>query len=164
PRAMQARSASHPSADTLKAFSVGQLDEASAEAVRNHLGSCPECCRQGAALSGNPFLDRRQGATPAPDQWRGRRPRPPQPACATPAPDQWRAAGSGTLKPDWPVQATPVPPATLPPDLGGSTHYEIIRELGRGGMGVVYLAQNRLMDRPEVLKVVNKDVLDKPGA
>jgi hypothetical protein len=31
-------------------------------------------------------------------------------------------------------------------------------------MGVVYLAKNKLMDRLEVLKVVNKALLDRPGA
>ena len=30
-------------------------------------------------------------------------------------------------------------------------------------MGVVYLAQNKLMDRLEVLKVVNKALIDRPG-
>ncbi len=41
--------------------------------------------------------------------------------------------------------------------------YEVLGELGRGGMGVVYLAKNVLMDRREVLKVVNKALLDRPG-
>src|SRR5262249_46449217 len=52
----------------------------------------------------------------------------------------------------------------LPPELSDNTQYEIVRELGRGGMGVVYLARNKLMDRLEVLKVVNKALLDRPGA
>ena len=30
-------------------------------------------------------------------------------------------------------------------------------------MGVVYLARNKLMARHEVLKVVNKDLLERPG-
>jgi formylglycine-generating enzyme required for sulfatase activity/tRNA A-37 threonylcarbamoyl transferase component Bud32 len=42
--------------------------------------------------------------------------------------------------------------------------YEVLRELDRGGMGVVYLAKNRPMDRLEVLKVVHKHLLDQyPG-
>src|SRR5438552_10353269 len=60
----------------------------------------------------------------------------------------------------------PQPPevANLPPELAGNPQYEISRELGRGGMGVVYLAKNKLMDRLEVLKVVNRALLDRPGA
>ena len=42
--------------------------------------------------------------------------------------------------------------------------YQVLRELGRGGMGVVYLAKNKLMDRLEVLKVINRTLLDHPGA
>ncbi len=52
----------------------------------------------------------------------------------------------------------------LPPELANNPQYQIVRELGRGGMGVVYLAKNKLMDRLEVLKVVNKTLLDHPGA
>jgi serine/threonine protein kinase len=54
--------------------------------------------------------------------------------------------------------------ANLPRELADNPQYEVLRELGRGGMGVVYLARNRLMDRLEVLKVVSKDLLDLPGA
>ena len=42
--------------------------------------------------------------------------------------------------------------------------YAIVRELGRGGMGVVYLAKNVQMDRLEVLKVLNERLLDHAGA
>ena len=52
----------------------------------------------------------------------------------------------------------------LPPELAENPQYEILRELGHGGMGVVYLAKNKLMDRLEVLKVINKALLDRPGA
>ena len=59
-----------------------------------------------------------------------------------------------------------VGPAPAPPSAGPALQvpgYEVLGELGRGGMGVVYLARNVLMDRREVLKVVNKALLDKPG-
>jgi serine/threonine protein kinase len=53
-------------------------------------------------------------------------------------------------------------PAAIPPELAASSAYTDIRELGKGGMGVVYLAKNRLMDRVEVLKVVNRIHLEDP--
>ncbi len=37
---------------------------------------------------------------------------------------------------------------------GEFPEYEFLRELGRGGMGVVYLARNRFLDRLEAVKVV----------
>jgi hypothetical protein len=52
----------------------------------------------------------------------------------------------------------------VPPELAEHTGYEIVRELGRGGMGVVYLARNLLMDRLEVLKVMNKSQVGRPEA
>ena len=55
------------------------------------------------------------------------------------------------------------PASTLPPELANHPDYEIIRELGHGGMGVVFLAHNRIMGLNEVLKVVGPDVIKSPG-
>ena len=51
----------------------------------------------------------------------------------------------------------------MPPALADHPDYEVLRELGRGGMGVVYLAQNTLMGRLEVLKVVGSHLISRPG-
>jgi serine/threonine protein kinase/formylglycine-generating enzyme required for sulfatase activity len=56
------------------------------------------------------------------------------------------------------------PPAGfVPSELANHTDYEIIRELGVGGMGVVYLARNRLMARHEVLKVIGQHIVERTG-
>jgi formylglycine-generating enzyme required for sulfatase activity len=52
---------------------------------------------------------------------------------------------------------------TLPPGLANLPNYEIKQELGRGGMGVVYLAHNKLMGRDEVLKVMGRHIIECPG-
>ena len=55
-------------------------------------------------------------------------------------------------------------PADLPPELAHHPRYRILRELGRGGMGVVYQARQTLMNRPVVIKVINRALLDHPDA
>jgi regulation of enolase protein 1 (concanavalin A-like superfamily)/predicted Ser/Thr protein kinase len=134
----------HPSADTLRAFGSGKLDDRAAQAVIEHLAGCATCARSVAAQSGDDFLGRlreaqRSGTTPVPVKRKD--PHAREPTSSPPAP----AVGN------------------LPPGLAANAQYEVVRELGRGGMGVVYLARNRLLERLEVLKVVNPDLLTRAG-
>jgi serine/threonine protein kinase len=57
----------------------------------------------------------------------------------------------------------PIAAAHLPPGLADQPDYEILRELGQGGMGVVYLARNKLMGRLEVLKIVSSHLTKRHG-
>ena len=50
-----------------------------------------------------------------------------------------------------------------PPDLS-HTHYELRQALGRGGMGTVYLAFDRTLERDVALKVLNHDAPAELGA
>jgi serine/threonine protein kinase len=50
----------------------------------------------------------------------------------------------------------------LPPELAGHAKFHIVRELGRGGMGVVYQAEHRLMKRPVAIKVLTPRLVDNP--
>ena len=134
---------SHPAGHLLLAFGNGQLDDATAEMLVAHFEVCPSCRAKAANLSGDNFLERLRAV-----QFRR--------ATVLPAKPPAEEANFST--------PTNMVPTTVPPELRDHQQYEVIRELGRGGMGVVYLAKNKMMGRAEVLKVVSKDLLNHPSA
>ncbi len=144
---MAAPAAVHPSDQTLQSYGLGKLDDGPAEAVHEHLEQCPACRNRVAVLSPDSFLGRLRDAQGRPDS--------PARSVASLAGLSMLAAGS----------PSPEPPATssLPPGLADHPDYEILRELGQGGMGVVYLAENKLMGRKEVLKVVSSHLSNRKG-
>jgi serine/threonine protein kinase len=144
---MGATAAVHPADPILQAYGLGRLDDVSSASVSKHLERCDSCQRRVAELSSDEFLGRLQNAQVKADK----------------ATSGWSpSASSSTEGASRPV--VPPPPAdTLPPELVDHPDYEIVRELGRGGMGVVYLVKNRLMGRLEVLKVIGRHLVERPG-
>ncbi|MGO9465240.1 MAG: protein kinase domain-containing protein [Isosphaeraceae bacterium] len=137
----------HPTDQILHAFGLGKLDDVSSASVSKHLESCPLCQRRVAELSSDEFLGRLRNAQGSPEMSAANRPQ----------------VGDATAD-RGPAIAIALPPAdTMPPGLADLPDYEVIRELGRGGMGVVYLARNKLMGRLEVLKVVGGHLIERPG-
>ncbi len=67
---MDAQPALHPTDQTLHAYGLGKLDEASAESVNAHLEGCPDCRQRVAALSADSFLGRLRNAKAEPEAFR----------------------------------------------------------------------------------------------
>jgi serine/threonine protein kinase len=89
----------------------------------------------------------------------------PTPERTRPAPP---AAEAETVSPAAPsaFDAEPPPRAAdgLPPGLADHPRYRVIRLLGQGGMGAVYLAEHRHMERQVALKVISADLVGNPDA
>jgi serine/threonine protein kinase/formylglycine-generating enzyme required for sulfatase activity len=134
---MAAHPIAHPTDRILQAYGLGQLDDVSTESVEAHLESCPDCRKLVAAITPDTFLGRLRDAKVRPD--------PSRPVV------------SDT---DGPSVLDAGPP---PPGLADHPDYEILQELGQGGMGVVFLARNTLMGRLEVLKVVGGHLVNRRG-
>jgi eukaryotic-like serine/threonine-protein kinase len=56
----------------------------------------------------------------------------------------------------------PQSPATLEPGVVLGGRYEILKLLGEGGMGAVYKAQDRELDRPVALKLIRAEMASSP--
>jgi serine/threonine protein kinase len=144
---MNASQALHPTDQILQAYGLGKLDDASAESVNAHLEGCPDCRQRVAALSSDSFLVRLRDAKARPESL--------HPAVSST--DGLSILGAA------PGAAALPPVGSLPPGLADHSDYQVLRELGQGGMGVVYLAQNQLMGRLEVLKVVSEQLIKRRG-
>ena len=144
---MEAPSSLHPDDRTLSDYGLGKLDDELAGTVDAHLEGCPDCRQRVAGLTSDSFLGRfREVHKPS--------------ARSIPG----GSLDGGTL--GFLQGKAPLPPPsadTLPPGLADHPDYEIKRELGRGGMGVVYLAHNTMMGRDEVLKVMGRQFMERPS-
>jgi serine/threonine protein kinase len=143
---MAPASAHHPSREILLSFGLGKLDRSLEEKVERHIEKCEACAGMVAELPQDSFRGGRRKAGHQSD--------------GTATSEMPRAVGSAHGTPGW--SPPPGLARALPVELAEHPDYEIVRELGRGGMGVAYLAHNRLMGRDEVLKVIGPQLVERP--
>jgi serine/threonine protein kinase len=139
--------ATHPTAQELAAFSLGMLPERVAVGIAGHLQTCPSCRQAIEKMAPDSFLGKVRAAKPGTSK----------------LPDWLELAGdtSSSLPSNAPSPAIPL---DLPPVLANYNKYHFVRELGRGGMGVVYQAEQTVMGRTVAVKVINPSVLAHPEA
>ena len=125
----------HPGPERLAAFRLGRLPSAERAATEAHLAGCDACRRQLSSLSDATVLSVMR-----------------QPVGATEAPQGPAPRPAGPRPPDGPAE------------LANHPRYRVLQLLGRGGMGAVYKAEHRLMQRLVALKVIDRGLTGDPAA
>lgn len=127
----------HPSPSELSAYSLGQLAPEAARQVEDHLEDCGPCGETLLGLaSDDTFVGMLRGAIRSGEN------------------SQQAISSSAVLAED----------ESIPELLQEHQRYEVTGLIGAGGMGNVYRAQHRLMERTVALKVINQAFVQKPDA
>ena len=126
----------HPSPEQLNAFNLGQLPPQEAVAIENHISECDPCCDTIVELAtDDTFVSLLKDVQHSPAE---------------------QTMDEGVT--DSPsLQIAPTPLIEHP-------RYEIIGLIGRGGMGDVYRARHRKMDRTVAIKVIKRGLVRKNEA
>ena len=125
----------HPSREQLSAYNLGQLPRDQAVEVESHISECEPCCDTIISLSSDDtFVGLLKEARKLPtDQ----------------TVDYGVATASSSCQ-------------ELPEHLAEHPRYEILGLIGKGGMGDVYEARHRKMNRTVALKVIKRELVRKP--
>jgi WD40 repeat protein len=149
----------HPSAEELAAFTLGTLGDETQASIEAHVADCTSCQERAAVAPSDTLVEllRRVHARTG----RGAD-TPAEAAAQTHTPVLLSAVtGSDAHLPALSLSApaeldcSEVPDA-LPPELARHERYRVVRLLGVGGMGAVYEAEHRVMQRPVALKVIKR--------
>jgi hypothetical protein len=140
-----AASTVHPDAAILGLFAAGRLRSSEMERLSEHVAECPVCLEVLEQLPEDSMVRLLQD--------RGHQIDGP---LGEPGASRAQDVGPDGFLDEEPH---PVPPSGGPVD---NPRYELKTLIGRGGMGLVYLADDHREGRPVVLKFLREDLLDHP--
>ena len=130
----------HPSRDELNAYCRGQLSEDEAVIIDGHVNDCETCCETMLGLTAeDTFTGLLRDAMDL----------PAQSAVDVLTVD----LQAGRVAEDSPA------PNAIPDQLVDHPRYKILGWIGRGGMGDVFKAEHRKMERVVALKVINRNLV-----
>jgi len=131
---MTAQAAQHPTLEQLAAFVHGRLDPTAQAEVESHVAECAECCRRLESVPNDTLVERLRAGNTQASL-----------ASVSAPPDEAAVTG-------------------IPAALAHHPRYRVVRMVGKGGMGVVYQAEHRIMERAVALKVIHPQLLRHPVA
>jgi serine/threonine protein kinase len=130
----------HPASQRLEAFALGQLSDGELVEIEAHLASCSACRQATESVADDTLVALLRSAATDPESSAG--------------PTTQNAAG----------RAGPVTTDDgIPEALATHPRYRVQELLGVGGMGAVYRAEHLLMQRSVALKVINRELIDRPA-
>jgi formylglycine-generating enzyme required for sulfatase activity/serine/threonine protein kinase len=128
----------HPSTEELTAFSLGQLPSQNAAKIESHISECEPCCETLLGLSNDDtFVDILKDTKKVDD------------GISVDLSDSGETTDG---------------PAGIPSALAEHPRYGIVGLIAKGGMGDVFKAEHRMMERTVALKVIKQELMRKPEA
>lgn len=140
--------AEHPPDDVIQAFALGKIAPPDAQLVEQHLAGCEPCQNRVEKVGPDTLVELL--ATAHTLIFSGRS-NAPTPSFAT-----TQVWSDSTTNPKLDTE--------IPTVLATHPKYRVIRRLGAGGMGTVWLAEHTVMHRTVAIKVIRQELLARRGA
>src|SRR6516165_7970823 len=157
----------HPSALELAAFTLGTLDDEAQASIEAHVAACTSCQERAAVAPGDSLVELLRRVDARADRGAdtfaeaAAQVQTPTPLAAVAETEGLAPAVALCVSAEL---GRPKVPDAVPPELARHERYLVLRLLGAGGMGAVYEAEHRVMQRLVAVKVINRAYTANAGA